>query len=86
MSADPAGDLARFLDGNGVGPWVTDDLGRCLRVEDWCQEFLAEVAGACADDDHDEAELLRELRAELAANPTRKSISTKKLRDIIGDE
>jgi hypothetical protein len=78
-----ADELVRVLRANGLGPWMTDDLGRSVRVADWAGDFVDNVNEVLGEENAEEAERLAELRTALDDNPTQKSITVKRLRAII---
>lgn len=79
-------ELIEFCRRQGLGQWVTDELGRTVRVEDWVDEYLGRAAEQFGEDDRVEAERLRQVRALLDENPKQKTITVKKLRDVIDDD
>lgn len=79
---DPQDELVRFLDEHGVYGWVKDAYGRCLRVDDWADHFLTQAAEALTENGNEAAGQLKDLRDFLDEKP-RKSVSVKKLREIL---
>lgn len=79
---DPKDELLRFLEDNGVEPWVRDDFARWVRVDDWADQFIGEAAEVLTEDGNDAAGLLGELRDYLNEK-NRRSVTVKKLREIL---
>ena len=78
-------ELIEFCRRQGLGQWVTDELGRSVRLDAWAEDFLGRAAEQCAEDDQEDAERLRRVLALLDQNPKQKTITVKKLRDVIDD-
>ena len=79
---DAATELIRILANSGVGPWITDDMGRSLHVEEWADLFVGQLAETIDSEAADEVARLEALRELLAEKP-RKSIAVAKIHEII---
>lgn len=79
----PVDELVRFLRNNGVGPWVADAYGCAVRVEDWAERFVDTVSEEVAAEAYADAARLQDLRDRLAERPDQKTITIKKIREVI---
>lgn len=75
-------ELARLLRRAGVGPWVTDEYGRNMQLDDWAAYFVKEIAAQIHDEAATHASQLEDLRDLLSEKP-RKMIAVAKIRELI---
>jgi hypothetical protein len=83
---DPAHTLAEFLDDHGVGQWVTDEFGVHQLVDDWIASFLKRAEELYEELNSENIEDTTRLRALRAATEGRKTMTVKKIRQIIDDD
>jgi hypothetical protein len=80
---DPQRELARFLDEHGVHGWVTGEMGQRMLLADWIDWFLGQCEDVFEPDNADAAQRLAALRNTLDQPPDRKTISVKRIREIL---
>lgn len=76
-------ELVRFCENNGVDPWVTGTMGQRLRLDEWAEQFVADVVKDTAGDLAEEAERMQNLRAMLDEKPGQKTIAINRIREVI---
>jgi hypothetical protein len=80
---DAKRELARFLDEHGVYGWVTGEMGQRMLLDDWIDSVLGQCEDFFDPDNADAAQRLAALRDMLDQPPDRKTITVKRIREIL---